>query len=91
MRRFLLLFMALLANGCVVKKSGRTHHFIFGFGIVSVSNTNEHAAKIVHSRALGIAASAGNFNMGWSSTITTHINTNQNLLIEVNRSTIHVP
>lgn len=91
MRHGLLLALALLANGCAVRDGERTHHVILGFGIVTVTHTNENVAKVVHTRALGLTASEDGVVLGLTSTVTTRINTNQNVLIELSPTHIRIP
>lgn len=76
----------LLFTGCVSYTSGGArHHVVLGFGVVTV-RTNDPTALVVKSTTVGLGASSfpvGRCTVGFSRTVTTIVETNQNVVIEV--------
>lgn len=81
------LAVCLLCAGCMsFNRNGTTHHVIIGFGIVSVNNTNNAAATVIKSQAIGLNLSDGagtKLGLGYSSTTVVKVHTNENVIIEV--------
>lgn len=81
----MLAIAALLAlAGCTIERNGVVHHVIIGFGVVSVNKTNV-AAQVVRTHALGVYASGPVIAAGYLSQLTTDVQTNSNVIIEIRR------
>jgi hypothetical protein len=84
-----ILGLALLVGlaGCApFHKGDTTHYVVIGFGVVSVPRTNTSPVQVVKSQAIGLSVSDQpgiKFGIGYSSSTTVSIHTNQNVLIEV--------
>ena len=78
-----LLAAALLSlTGCSIDRNGVVHHVIIGFGVVSVPRTNT-VAQVTRVKAVGLYAGPGNVYVGYGNLLTTEIQTNANVIIEV--------
>ena len=82
---FCLLMMFTLA-GCApyVDKSGTRHYIVIGFGIVSVSKTND-AVQVVKNSSLGVEVQSRPFKLavGADSTTEIAVKTNANVSVEL--------
>ena len=89
LNRISVLLLLLLCSGCVpFRKDGTTHYIVFGFGYIRVNHTNEVAAKIVDSSVIGAYLEPGpapRAGIGFSSSTTTWVSTNSNLIISVDK------
>lgn len=77
--------LALTLSGCVLP-SGKQHRLIIGFGVVSISDTNQNIAQVTRTKAIGFTVSDQpglKFGAGYSSSVFVAVKTNANLLIEV--------
>lgn len=85
----LLLLVALLATGgCVssTQKGGTTRHVIFGFGVVSVDNSQTNLAVVQKVSAFGLYGGTGpgaKVGLGYMNRQVVEVVTNANLVIEV--------
>lgn len=81
--------------GCVpFNYNGKRHTVILGFGIVTTGTTNEELATIARTRAIGIATDSTpswRAMVGYTHSTVISVKTNSNLLIEINKNTVHVP
>jgi len=93
--KFLLLaFLLAGVCGCASSKEGITRHFIIGFGVVTVNNSQTNLAILQRTTALGIYGSTSPYSkigLGYANFQTIEVVTNSNLLIEVDRSKITIP
>lgn len=79
------LTLVLVLSGCALQ-SGKQTRLIIGFGVVSVSDTNQNLAQVTRTKALGLTVSDQpglKFGVGYSSSVVVAVKTNANLLIEV--------
>lgn len=56
MRLALLLSALLLCSGCY-STNGTKHYIVIGLGIVSVNDTNQAYAQVIHSKMIGVYGS----------------------------------
>jgi hypothetical protein len=78
--------LLMLLCGCAVTDNGTTHHFIFGFGVVSVNNAHTNIAIVQKATAFGIyggTGPGGKIGVGYMNRQTIEVVTNSNLIISV--------
>jgi hypothetical protein len=83
---YVLLCICVLLCGCTTSKNGVTHHFIVGFGVVSVNNAQTNLAVIQKATMIGVYGNTGptgRVGLGYMKVQTIEIATNSNLLIDV--------
>jgi hypothetical protein len=76
----------LLLCGCTSTSGGTTRHFIFGFGWVSVNNSQTNLAIVYKVNAVGIygaTGAGGKVGIGYMNQQVIEVVTNANLVIEV--------
>jgi hypothetical protein len=66
----------------VIDRNGVAHHVVIGFGVVSVPHTNT-VAQVTRVKAVGVYAGPGNVYIGAGSFLTTTIQTNANVVVEI--------
>jgi hypothetical protein len=73
--------MTVVLAGCV--PVGHERHIILGFGIFTVSQTNQ--VKVTEAKAIGVYSGGGQLNVGASKCTVTSIPTNSNTVLEIHR------
>lgn len=74
-------------SGCAVKGTGgKTHHVVFGFGVVTVDSPTNSPVIVTQSRTLGVTLSDApgvRFNAGYANSTVTQVRTNTQAIIEI--------
>lgn len=78
--------LSLLCGCSSTDSSGTTHHYVVGFGVVSVNNAHTNIATVQKINAVGIyggTGPGGKFGVGYVNRQIIEVVTNANLVIEV--------
>lgn len=80
--RYCLIVALMLLAGCTIEQGGVAKHVVIGFGVVTVPKTNV-VAQVTKVTAIGFYGGPGNFYLGAGSLLTTTVQTNANVILEI--------